>query len=452
MFNTKKVSFFFLFFIVLVGVTGLMYKNNDFSIVIYIVLILIFYFLYYQSKTKEILKRKNEELEESWRIVDKYVIFSTTDTNGMITDVSSAFCDTTGFSKEEIIGKKHNILRHPKTPDKYFQELWQALIEDKTWIGVVKNKNKNGETYWIKTFIEPLFDENGKKIGYKNIAVDISDSKALEKANHNLKKKIKKAVKLNIAQFQERQEEHLKNIKLSSIGSLAAGITHEINTPLTYMKGNFEMMKYDILDIENNDYLKENLLSNHKRIYDGILRISNIVEAMRELASSTKDDVKIETNVYHSLITALTMVYNKSKQITRIFINGSLFDINMIHKDMGDCTIFVHKQRVEQVWIVIINNALDELVKIEDYEDRRLSITIEESDDKVIIYFKDNAGGISEKILGSLFEPFVSTKESGGIGIGLNIAKKIIDSNDGQIEAYNKQNGAVFKITFPKKL
>jgi two-component system sporulation sensor kinase A len=445
----KKVSFFFFFLIVLVGATGWMYQNNHFNVIVYIVLIFIFYFLYHQAQTKEILERKNKELEESWKIVDKYVIFSTTDIHGVITNVSSAFCDISGFSKEELIGKSHRIIRHPDTPKEYFEKLWKTLQEDKIWIGLVKNKNKSGEKYWIKTFIEPLFDENGIKIGYKNIAVDMTDSKALEKINHSLKKKVKKAVKLNIAQYQKRQEEQIQNMKLSSIGALAAGITHEINTPLTYMKGNFEMMKYDILDLQNNESLKENLLLNHQKISGGILRISNIIEAMRELASSTKEDLKVNTNVYLSLITSLTMVHNKSKQIAKIFINGSLFDINMTHETTYEYNIFVHKQRIEQVWIVIINNALDELVKMEEYEDRKLSIDIETDDDKVIIYFKDNAGGIDDSIIENIFDPFVSTKESGGIGIGLNIAKKIIDSNGGNIEAYNENSGAVFKIIFP---
>ncbi|MDD2698952.1 MAG: PAS domain S-box protein [Arcobacteraceae bacterium] len=442
------------YYIYLDDATYLDEMTKDFhmmTVVVYVILVLIFYFLYYQSETKEILKRKNKERQDSWKIVDKYVIFSQTDIRGIITDVSSAFCDISGYTKEELIGNSHRIIRHPDTQKEYFEQLWTALNENKTWIGLVKNQNKMGEKYWIKTFIEPLFDDQENKIGYKNIAVDVTDAKALEKINKTLNKKIRKAVKLNMMQYKKRQEEQLQNMKLSSIGSLAAGITHEINTPLTYMKGNFEMMKYDIMDLENNDSLKESLLLNHTRIFDGIRRISNIIEAMRELASTTKDDVKVETNVYSSLMTALTMVHNKSKQIAKIYINGTLFDINMDNSICCDCKVFVHKQRIEQVWIVIINNAIDELIKIEDYENRKLSIMIEDIEDKVMVYFKDNAGGIDEKILLNLFDPFISTKESGGMGLGLNIAKKIIDSNNGKIEAYNENNGAVFKVTLSKK-
>lgn len=434
-----------------------MYYLNDLNknfkmilVALFFVLLIVFNFIYREIETKKLLKQKNTELENNWKIIDKYVVFSKTDEKGIIQDVSSAFCNLSGYESYELKGSGYNIVRHPDTPDEFFAELWQTLSDNKTWLGFLKNKSKNGEKYWIKTVIEPLFDENGKKIGYQNIAVDATDSKSYEKINRTLQKKIKKAVKLNLAQYKEREEDHLKNIKLSSIGALAAGITHEINTPLTYMKGNFEMMKYDILDLENNESLKENLLFNHKKIYDGILRISNIIEAMREVASTTKDDVKSEVNIYNTLITALTMVHNKAKQITKITINGNDFDLNMEHKNIGNCIITVHKQRVEQVWIVIINNALDELVKIENYEDRKLSINIDEQEDKFMIFFKDNAGGIDESIIQNIFDPFISTKEFGGIGIGLSIAKRIIESNGGTIEAYNEDKQAVFKITFFK--
>jgi PAS domain S-box-containing protein len=436
-----------------------MYYLNDLDknfkmilIALFFVLLIVFNFIAREIETKKILKQKNSELENNWKIIDKYVVFSKTDEDGTIQDVSSAFCDLSGYEPYELKGNSYSMLRHPKTTDEFYEKLWQTLSDNKTWVGFLKNKNKNGENYWIKTVIEPLFDENGKKIGYQNIAVDATDSKSYEKINRTLKKKIKKAVKLNLAQYKQREEEHLTNIRLSSIGALAAGITHEINTPLTYMKGNFEMMKYDILDLENNESLKENLLSNYKRIYDGILRISNIIEAMREVASTPKDDVKSEVNIYNTLITALTMVHNKAKQISKITINGNNFDLNMEHTNIGNCIITIHKQRVEQVWIVIMNNALDELVKIENYEERELNITIDEQEDKFTIFFKDNAGGIDEKIIQNLFDPFISTKESGGMGIGLSIAKKIIESNNGTIEAYNEEKKAVFKITFPKNI
>lgn len=106
----------------------------------------------------------------------------------------------------------------------------------------------------------------------------------------------------------------------------------------------------------------------------------------------------------------------------------------------------VQKQRIEQVWIIVINNALDELIKIDDYEKRVLNIFLFEEKDEIVVKFKDSAGGIKEDILEDIFEPFVSSKEHSGMGVGLNIAKKIVDEQDGNIKAYNEDNGAVFEI------
>ena len=96
-----------------------------------------------------------------------------------------------------------------------------------------------------------------------------------------------------------------------------------------------------------------------------------------------------------------------------------------------------------------MNNALDELIKIEAFEKRYLSVKIFREDETIVVRFKDNAGGIDEKILPRIFEPFESTKESSGIGIGLNIAQQIVLQNNGTISAYNEDEGAVFEVRLP---
>ena len=144
------------------------------------------------------------------------------------------------------------------------------------------------------------------------------------------------------------------------------------------------------------------------------------------------------------------MAYNKSKQISKIFLNDKLFDIDNIDKNGYIFNSKVQKQRLEQVWVIILNNALDELIKIEDYEKRAINISIFEDENNIVIKFKDTAGGINKDIINDIFEPFVSLKEQGGMGVGLNIAKKIIDEQNGEIKAYNHDNGAVFEVVLKK--
>ncbi|MEA1918317.1 MAG: ATP-binding protein, partial [Campylobacterota bacterium] len=98
---------------------------------------------------------------------------------------------------------------------------------------------------------------------------------------------------------------------------------------------------------------------------------------------------------------------------------------------------------------IIINNALDELEHHGDFESNCFDINCFEEADRVKIVFSDNGSGIDKEIIDNIFEPFVSAKEQGGIGIGLNIAQKIINEHKGDIRAYNRDGGAVIEVSLP---
>ncbi|WP_418180183.1 PAS domain-containing sensor histidine kinase [Aliarcobacter lanthieri] len=279
------------------------------------------------------------------------------------------------------------------------------------------------------------------------IVNSIEDRIELKELNANLENTIKKEIERSKTKDKIHHQEQLKSAKLSYIGILSAGITHEINTPLTYIKGNLELMQFDIEDLPNSD-IKDRMLNDSKKIKDGINRIANIVESMREISHSN-EETKGSFNIYATLLTALTMAHNRAKHISKIYINDDLFSIDNIKNDKFSFFSYIQKQRVEQIWIIIINNALDELVKIEDYEKRELRINIFEEDECIVVKFKDNAKGLSKEVINKLFEPFTSSKESGGMGIGLSIAKKIVEEHKGDIRAYN-ENGAVFEVKLKK--
>lgn len=253
-------------------------------------------------------------------------------------------------------------------------------------------------------------------------------------------------------QLQEEQRDHLEQLvqsaKFSAIGQFSAGITHEINTPLTYIKANVQLMKYDIDNIKEEKTQKE-LSHSIEKITEGIFRIENIVNSMKEV-SVQKATQKQSVNIYATIVTALTLTWNRSKHLCNIYINGKEFNLSL---DKNSCEYIVNTQdqRMEQVWIIIVNNALDELMKIKDFKNRKLDIFISEDENITSVLFKDNAGGIKKEIYPNLFEAFKGTKESSGMGVGLSIAKKIIDDQEEiNIEAYNENDGAVFKITFTK--
>ncbi len=278
--------------------------------------------------------------------------------------------------------------------------------------------------------------------GYINKPIDVR--KLLEVIKKNVLPIIEK--KRLEEEIRHQQEKEVQNAKFLAIGQLTAGITHEINTPLTYIKATFEMMQYDMDEVENKE-LKERMLEDSKTIMDGILRMENIISSMKEIASQTKVD-REPVSIYKTIMVALTMTYNKCKHISNVYLNGELYTTIMEHENLHFISN-VQKQRIEQVWIVIINNAMDELIKMSNFGDRHLNIFIESNDENVIVKFKDNAGGIKHEIIEHVFDAFKSTKESSGMGVGLNIAKKIVNDNDGEIKAYNEDNGAIFEVILP---
>ncbi len=113
-------------------------------------------------------------LERYKYAVDESAIVSKTDSHGRITYVNDEFFKTSGYTREEVLGKSHNIIRHPDMHKETFSKLWQTLHQKKVWKGVIKNKNKKGIAFYLKEVIVPIFDENGNTIEYMGIGHDIT--------------------------------------------------------------------------------------------------------------------------------------------------------------------------------------------------------------------------------------------------------------------------------------
>lgn len=125
------------------------------------------------------IKEKSQKLQEYINIIDHYVITSQTDKNGVIINVSDAFCKISGYSREELIGKSHSIIRHPDMPDSLFKDIWSTITSGKIWHGEIKNLKADGGYYWVDTTISPNIEE-GEIVGYTAVRYDISDKKIIE--------------------------------------------------------------------------------------------------------------------------------------------------------------------------------------------------------------------------------------------------------------------------------
>ena len=97
-------------------------------------------------------------------------IVSSSDVKGTILFCNETFCKISGFSRDELINQPHNILRHPHMPEAVFAEFWRTLKADKPWMGIVKNRCKNGDHYWVDAYITPVH-EHGQCVGYESVRV-----------------------------------------------------------------------------------------------------------------------------------------------------------------------------------------------------------------------------------------------------------------------------------------
>jgi len=115
-------------------------------------------------------------LQEYKDAVDRSSIVTKTDTNGIITYANDRFCAISGYTRDELIGTPHNIVRHPNTPHELYEEMWRNIMQGFPWQGVLKNKNKYGSFYWADTTINPILDHHGKIEEYIAIRSDVTEA------------------------------------------------------------------------------------------------------------------------------------------------------------------------------------------------------------------------------------------------------------------------------------
>ncbi|MDD2886961.1 MAG: cache domain-containing protein [Aliarcobacter sp.] len=128
------------------------------------------------------LESKNEtekKLQDYIKIINENIIISSTDKNGYIIDVSEAFCKISEYSKEELIGKTHKLVRHPQTAIKFYDDMWSTILDGNIWKGEIHNISKSGKDYWVYAIIKPIF-KNHELVGFTAIRTNITDKKHIE--------------------------------------------------------------------------------------------------------------------------------------------------------------------------------------------------------------------------------------------------------------------------------
>lgn len=153
------------------------------------------------------LTSTNEKLlEEYKKAVDIGSIVSKTNSKGIITYVNEEFCKISGYSANELIGKNHNIVRHPDVGSEIYKDLWQTIKSKKVWKGKIKNLAKDGSAYYVKAAIVPILDDNQDIVEYLALRQNVTE---LEELNISLEKRVEEETRKN----REKDNKHIESLK-----------------------------------------------------------------------------------------------------------------------------------------------------------------------------------------------------------------------------------------------
>ncbi len=393
---------------------------------------------------KDKLLQEERKTNTLSHIVDKHVITSTTDTKGTILSASKAFCTISGYDEDELIGKQHNIVRHPDMPKSFYKKLWKTIKQNHTWYGRIKNITKNGTVYWVDATIEPLYDTEGNKVGYSAIRQDVTyEMLIIEKEEElsNLNANLEARVKNQVKQITNQQNILIQQNKMAAMGEMIANIAHQWKQPLSMLSLAILAMKkkYDKNKLDDI-YMKEFVGKSEKFIH----KMDSTISDFSNYFSPNKD--KSDFDLYRSILNVQEFFESilKKEEIT--------FTIKR-HNKNEPAILNGFKNELEQVILNLIKNSIDSITDNE-IKNAFIEIIVVDNSNEWDITFKDNGGGTEEEIVDRIFEPYFTTKfKSDGTGIGLYMSKMIIEQTfSGSIMAENDPDGLMFKITLPKNM
>lgn len=357
------------------------------------------------EKSQKELKANNtqiefylQEISKIKNALDQSSIVVVTDRDGTITEVNDNFCEITKFSRQELLGENHRILKSGYHTPEFYKKLWNAISAGRIWEGEFKNKAKDGSFYWVRNNIIPHL-ENGEIIEYVSIGIDITKEKNL-------------------------QEQIVNSQKLSTIGELSARVAHDIRNPLSVIKNNFDLLQYK----------DPKLVKKHAEAFDRIKRailrityqIENVLDYVRPLTLVLQKE-----NIYEITQSALEKVIIPDGIKVTAFKKSAFLSCDHL--------------KIEVTLINIITNALQAMG-----QKGALDIICDENDENLILEIRDTGPGIPEDVLPKIFAPLFTTKQI-GTGLGLSSCKSIVEHHGGKIEVKSKVgSGTSFIITLPK--
>ena len=459
--------------------------------------------------------RLTAKLADRNSIVDGIVVI---DERGIIKAFDPSAVQLFGYEAEEVIGRNVSMLvpsPHSERHDQYLANFLKSGESNVFGAGrEVKGVRKDGNTFALhlavtevildsqRFFVGIVCDLRGWKRSQQVLqkyVLDLEFHKGMhEEQSAELAKQVEEAVQaqfgLEIEQMQAQREAEQKNQdlervlhdlklaqselvhaeKLASVGQLAAGIAHEINTPIQFVGDNVRACSEMIDDLHglfneyrtlvehldqqqlcrdlverirqieteiDVDFIFEDVPQATSQSLEGVERVRRIVNAMRAFSHGGKTDIKESVNLNAALENTLIVARNELKYVA---------DIEMDFGDLPPVECFPGE--LNQVFLNMLVNAAHAVKDNKEIERGTIGVRTWVEDDWAVVAISDTGCGIPKSIMNKIFDPFFTTKEVGkGTGQGLAISRNIvIDSHKGRLEVESEVGqGTTFRIYLP---
>lgn len=350
---------------------------------------------------------KNIHLLEQYRkALDETAIVSKTDANGIITFVNDKFCKISGYSRDELIGKPHNIVRHPDTPKSLFKKLWKTILSKNVFRGIIKNRKKDGSYYYVDSTIIPITDEDGKIIEFIAVRYDVTE----------LIIKRQEAIAANRA----------KEVFLSRI-------SHELRTPLNAIIGFSQIL-------ENKDDIPGYAKSYLSKIKTSGEYLLSLINEMIDFSKISSGHIKYRPD-YFCVNGFLNGVKDK------IYPIAKEKSIELKLSNIDEITIFGDYHLLKVALTSLLMNAIklsppNSEISLSFEQDRdKVSFIIDYTGDKI-----DEAVALSKSVDDIYYN---NTKNPMALNMELTVAKKIASLHGGSVEIVSSDLHNRFLVNIP---
>ncbi len=364
----------------------------------------------YRIQAEEELSRNEEELRAMFESSSDGILVL--DMEGNIVKLNEQVVEGTMFSEEELLGKNFTIFSKMlvNKDEEFLKNIFKSFFSGEKNIFELKIKTEEGER--IIEISPSFFTIKGEKKGIIVLMRDITER-----------------VKAKRLEEETKAQKELRELRKEFLMSL----THELKQPLTPIMGYAGLLKEQISDDEQVDYLKR-IISNSHKMKELINKVLNL---MKLEAGALKFHFE-EVNLSNLILDAITAIESKIE----------LKNINIV-KDLHNLKIKADYERLKEVFVNLIDNA----VKFSDKEDE-VEVRMKELDGKVQVIVKDYGIGIKEGDIPKLFKKFSQTdegKRKGGFGIGLAMGKHVVEEHDGKISVESEYGKwTKFTVVLPK--